>query len=74
MTGYDKKKVQLTSDKDAEFTLEVDFDHSGWHTYQKIKVPAGKTIVHQFPEGFNAHWIRLVSNQNGKATAWFIYE
>ncbi|MFC5412935.1 hypothetical protein ACFPMF_26665 [Larkinella bovis] len=74
MTGYDKKKVKLLSDKDAEFTLEVDFDHNGWHAYQTITVPAGKAVVHEFPAGFNAHWVRITSNQDSKATAWFTYE
>src|SRR5690606_5224661 len=38
MTGYDKKKVELRSDKDVVVTLEVDFDHNGWHTYKTITV------------------------------------
>lgn len=74
MTGYDKKKVRFQSDKDTELTLEVDFDHSGWHAYQTIKVPAGKAVVHEFPDGFNAHWVRVTSSQNARATAWFSYE
>jgi hypothetical protein len=74
MTGYDQKKVELTSDKKTIFTLEVNFDHQGWHTYQQIEVEAGTTIAHQFPKGFNAHWIRIRANTDCKATAWFTYE
>lgn len=74
MTGYDKKKISLTADKDVTITLEVDVDHNGWHTYKKIKVPAGKTVEHVFPEGFSAHWVRAVADKDCVATVWFIYE
>jgi hypothetical protein len=74
MTGYDNKKVLLTSDKDVSITLEVDFDLNGWHTYKTIAVPAGRTIEYLFPDGFSAHWIRVTANKDCKATAWFKYE
>jgi len=75
MTGYDRKKVEITSDKDANITLEVDFDHqSGWHKYLTFKVKPGKTSKHEFSEGFSAHWIRAVSDTDCKATVWFVYE
>ncbi|SEW53130.1 hypothetical protein [Chitinophaga arvensicola] len=74
MTGYDKKKVTLTADKAVTITLEVNTDLNGWHTYKKIKVPAGKTITHVFPDGYSAHWIRAVADNDCKATVWFIYQ
>ncbi|AXY73896.1 hypothetical protein D3H65_07840 [Paraflavitalea soli] len=74
MTGYDKKSISLTADQDLTVTLEVNTDLSGWHTYKEIKVPAGKTIQHVFPDGFSAHWIRAKTNRNGKVTAWLKYE
>ena len=74
MTGYDQKKVELTSDQDAVFTLEVNFDHQGWHTYDQMEVKAGETITHRFPEGFNAHWLRVTADKDCMATAWLVYE
>lgn len=74
MTGYDQKSVQLTSDKEVDITLEVDFDLTGFHNYQTFHVPAGKTVVYQFAKGFSAHWIRAVSNKACKATVWFTYQ
>ena len=74
MTGYDKKKVILTSDKDVVMTLEVDVDLTGFHEYKKIKVPAGKSIEHVFPNGFSAHWVRVVADNDCKATVWFTYQ
>ena len=74
MTGYDKKKVSLTSDKDVTITLEVDVDLNGWHTYKSIHVAAGKTIEHIFPEGYSAHWIRATADKDCMATVWFKYD
>ena len=76
MTGYDRKRVALSHDADGEvaFTIEVNFDHNGFHRYTTITVPAGKTVTHEFPAGFNAHWGRVIAGKPCKATAWFIYE
>ena len=73
MTGYDKKKVELSSDKDVTISLEVDFDHNGWHLYKNFDVPAGKTVEYQFFDGYSAHWIRAKANKDTKATVQFIY-
>lgn len=74
MTGYDQKTISLKSDKEVTITLEVNTDLTGWHTYKKITVPAGKTIQHVFPDGFSAHWIRATTNKDCKATVWLKYE
>ncbi|MES2005433.1 MAG: hypothetical protein V4450_13015 [Bacteroidota bacterium] len=74
MTGYDQKKVILTADKDVNITLEVDVDLTGYHVYKTIKVAAGKTIEHIFPDGFSAHWIRAIADKDCKATVWLKYE
>jgi len=71
MTNYDKKTITLSHDavKDVTFTIEVNVDCNGWHTYQTIKVPAGQAVPHEFPAGYNAHWLRVVSDTDCKATA-----
>ena len=77
MTGFDRKKVELSHDSSetVSFTLEVDFLRDGtWVPYQQVEVPAGKTVAHVFPDGFSAHWVRVVADRPAKATAWFTYE
>lgn len=74
MTGYNKKKVSLRSNKDVKITLEVDFDLLGFHTYKTFTVPAGKTISYEFPRGFSAHWVRAISDKDCTATVWFTYQ
>jgi hypothetical protein len=73
MSGYDKKKMTLTSDTDVEFLLEVDVDHNGFKSFKKIRVQKGQTINFEFPDGFNAHWIRATPDKNCKTTVWITY-
>lgn len=74
MTGYDKKTLKLSAEQDVQVTAEVDVDHSGWHSLETFGLKAGKTATYQFPDGFNAHWIRFVADRDCTATAWLIYE
>jgi hypothetical protein len=76
MTGYDRKRLDISHDADqaVEMTVEVNFDHNGWYEYAKISVPSGKTATHKFPDGFNAHWVRLKSSAECKVTGMFTYE
>ena len=75
MTGYDKKTLELTSDKDCEITVEIDIDHwTSFHPYKTFTLKAGEPLTHEFPEAFAAHWVRVISNKDTTATAWFTYE
>jgi len=76
MTGYDRKTLELSHDAAAEvtFTIQVDFDHRQWKTYRAFTVPAGETLTHRFPDGYSAHWVRLVAGADCAATATFVYE
>jgi len=75
MTGYDRKTLELTADRDVNVTLEVDVDHqSGWHAHRTIALRAGEKHTHVFPEGFSAHWIRFRTDADCTATATLIYE
>jgi hypothetical protein len=77
MTNYDRKTLNLKHDaaKPVSFTIEVDLYNSGlFRKYKSVEVAAGETLKHEFPAGYQAHWVRLVPNQNCMATAEFIYE
>lgn len=76
MTGYDKKRMELAHDaaEAVEFAIEVDIDHAQWMPYQTFVVPAGRTMIHEFPEGFQAHWLRATANRACKATVQLTYE
>lgn len=76
MTGFDQKEIELSHDADisVRMTLEVAINHFEWQEYETLEVPAGKTIHHQFPKGFQAHWIRVRADQDCVATAWLAYK
>ena len=76
MTGYDRKSLELSHDADAavSFTVEVNVDHTAWYEYRTIAAPAGQTVMHAFPEGYGAHWVRLQADRDCTATAWLVYE
>jgi hypothetical protein len=77
MLGFDKKTLHLTQegDRQAEFTIEVDFLGDGkFHPYQKITVAPRGYHAFVFPDGFAAHWVRVRAHQSGTATAQFIYQ
>lgn len=73
MTGYDKKKIELSANKDITISLEIDFDYNGWHLYKEFKVPANKTIAYDFPDGYSAHWARVRADKAAVVTVQFYY-
>ncbi|MBP3516946.1 MAG: hypothetical protein J6K31_00765 [Parabacteroides sp.] len=74
---YDKKELALShqSDKSVVITVEVDPTGNGdWMEYAAYTVKPGEKLVRQFPESFQARWIRFVSDTNTKVTAWLVYK
>ena len=75
MTGFDEKSMELSHDADetVTFTIEVAINHFQWVTYDIISVPAGETMAHRFPAGYQAHWVRLTVDRDARVTAMLEY-
>jgi len=75
MYGYTgDKKLTLIAKDTASITLQIDPSGTGlWHDYEVLRV-GNNTLEFSFPDGFNAHWVRLVSDTKTTITATFIYE
>jgi hypothetical protein len=76
MTNFGRKTLTLAHDstETVRFTIEVDFVADGsWHTLKDIEVPAGRSMEYELPDGFAAHWVRVMADRDVKATAWFRY-
>lgn len=76
MTGYDKKTLTLTADRDVKVTLWLSVSH---HLKEKVKykefsLKAGQETTYVFHDGFSAHWAQLSADRNCIATAQFTYE
>jgi hypothetical protein len=77
MAGYLHKTLKLRHDcaDVVQFTIEVDvLADDSWVVYDHFEVPAGTEIVHRFPEGYSAHWVRVKANRTCRADAVLIYE
>ena len=77
MTGYDHKRLTLThrSPQIVHVRVEVDLTGTGrWVPYLAVDVPAGQAVEHRFPDGYQAYWVRVVSDVSTTATAWLSYE
>ena len=74
-TGYDHKRLTLTSTAAANFNIEADFTGTGtWDEVATLSAQPGKPLEYKFPEAFGAYWLRLVADQDTTATATFTYE
>ncbi len=74
MTGFEHKCLHLAHDggANAKFSLQVDITGDGrWHTCATLG--GGEYVNHVFPDGFSAHWVRLVPDSDCTATAEFVY-
>jgi hypothetical protein len=74
MTGFDQKCIHIHADKPAGFTIEVDYmGHGVFKPYLKLKTGEGNYVQHTFPNGFSAHWVRVVADTDCIATAQLHY-
>ncbi len=76
MTGFDKKTLHLAhrSKREIEFRVEVDFlGTQEWQHYRSFRVGANGYSHHQFPDGYSAHWLRIVPSDDCRATAYLTY-
>ncbi|BDS06840.1 hypothetical protein NT6N_18800 [Oceaniferula spumae] len=74
MTGYDKKTLQLRSNKNSKVTAQIDITGTGhWVDYKTFELETNHLIGHEFPQAFQAYWIRFVSDQDATVTAQLIY-
>lgn len=77
MTGFDRKRVDLSNegDTEADITLEADVTgESCWAVVKEFQLKPSQTLHHTFPDWFQATWVRLTSSKDTVATAQFTYE
>lgn len=73
---YDERKLFMYHDasETVTYTVEVQpLGHGPWLEYEQFEVPAGEFITHDFPEAFEARWIRFKVNRACTATTWLEY-
>jgi hypothetical protein len=74
---YDHKKLELSHQSSVPVTFQIQFEpigHGPWMTWKEITILPGDTFRFEFPEGFEARWIRFISQSDCIATAWLTYD
>lgn len=77
MGFYDRKKLSLSHGSDRPVTVKIEVDPTGngvWMPYMACSVEPHAIWRHEFPEGFQAQWIRFTADSDVRATAWLDYE
>ncbi len=74
MCGFEHKCLHVSADAPVTVAVQIDFRGDGhFYTASTVAVPAGGAATHVFPDGFSAHWVRLVPDADCTATAQFVY-
>jgi hypothetical protein len=76
MAGYDRKQLQISHANPASLKVRIEVDLTGsglWVTYNTFDVPAGKPVVHQFPVGYSAYWLRAVAAADATVSVTLTY-
>lgn len=74
---YDQRELSLrhNAPKAVNITVEVQpLGHGPWLKYAEFEVAPGQTLDHQFPEAFEARWVRFRTDTACTATAWLVYQ
>jgi len=77
ISHYDKRTLEISHESDSEVTFKVEVEpigHGPWMMYKEVKVQPGETFHYEFPEGFQARWIRFATDKDCIATAWLEYK
>jgi hypothetical protein len=73
---YDRKTLMLShsSNETILFTIEVEpLGHGPWMSYLEVEVESGEAYDYQFPDNFQARWIRFTTDKDCQATAFLEY-
>src|SRR5690606_41079520 len=74
---YDQKRLRISHDNDQAVRFNIQLDPSGngeWLDYKTVLVESGDEVALQFPDGFEARWIRFATDKDCKATTLLNYD
>lgn len=74
--GYDRRTMTLANKgaNTAKFTVYADpAGENEWAEYASFTLEPGESEIHEFPDAFQARWIKIVSDSDTVADARFDY-
>ncbi|MBP3694571.1 MAG: hypothetical protein J6J31_09075 [Thermoguttaceae bacterium] len=76
MTGFDKKTLTLTNHGQSEVSVRIETDLTAtgvWNTYRTFTIPAGETLMHEFPAAFQSYWFRAAADTDAVLSGEMVY-
>lgn len=74
MTGFDQKSLTLSANKATKITVQVDLTGTGhWVNYRTFEIVDTQPIQYEFPQAFQAYWIRFIANKKSDVSAQLTY-
>lgn len=73
---YDKKSLEISHDSKEPVTFKIELEpigHGPWMLFKEVTVKSRETFRYEFPESFQARWIRFETDKDCTATAWLEY-
>lgn len=73
---YDKRSLEISHSLSEPVTFKIEVEpigHGPWMLYKEVIVKPGEIFKHEFSNGFEARWIRFVTNKDCLATTWLEY-
>lgn len=77
ISHYDKKTLKISHKSESPVTFRIEVEpigHGPWMLYKEVTVKPGEKFKYEFPNSFQARWIRFVANTNCTVTTWLTYE
>lgn len=74
---YDKKSLEISHKSSNPLSIKVEVDPTGngdWMDYMTFNVLPQQKLSYDFPEAFQARWIRFVSDKNANVNIKLIYK
>lgn len=74
---YDQKELTLSHNLEKPVTFAIETQpagHGPWVVYKNVTVKPGQNFTYEFPDAFEARWIRFTTDTNCTATAWLEYK
>jgi hypothetical protein len=76
MIGFSDKTLRVRHHGAATLPVRIEIDVTGtglWMPYATFDVPPGEGLVHRFPDGFAAYWLRAVALRDAQVTVQLEY-
>lgn len=76
MTGFIGHELKAYHDAESSIVFDIQVDITGagdWHSFERLEVPAQEKVSFDFPEGFEAYWLRVVASGDCTATVQLSY-